>query len=43
VDVHIRRLRAKLDDLDALIGTVRNVGYRFNLSEDGAEMAEVEQ
>jgi DNA-binding response OmpR family regulator len=43
VDVHIRRLRAKLDDLDALIGTVRNVGYRFNLAEDGAEMAEVEQ
>jgi DNA-binding response OmpR family regulator len=43
VDVHIRRLRAKLDDLDALIGTVRNVGYRFNLSEDGAEMADVEQ
>lgn len=43
VDVHIRRLRAKLDDLDALIGTVRNVGYRFNLAEDGAEMADVEQ
>jgi DNA-binding response OmpR family regulator len=34
VDVHIRRLRAKLGDLDSLIGTVRNVGYRFNLSED---------
>jgi DNA-binding response OmpR family regulator len=30
VDVHIRRLRAKLEELDALIGTVRNVGYRFN-------------
>ncbi len=30
VDVHIRRLRAKLGaDHDALIGTVRNVGYRF--------------
>lgn len=29
VDVHIRRLRAKLEDLDALIGTVHNVGYRF--------------
>ncbi len=29
VDVHVRRLRAKLGDLDALIGTVRNVGYRF--------------
>jgi len=34
VDVHIRRLRAKLGDLDSLIGTVRNVGYRFNLSEE---------
>jgi len=32
VDVHIRRLRAKLGDLEALIGTVRNVGYRFNVS-----------
>ena len=30
VDVHIRRLRAKLGDLESLIGTVRNVGYRFN-------------
>lgn len=29
VDVHIRRLRAKLGDLEGLIGTVRNVGYRF--------------
>jgi DNA-binding response OmpR family regulator len=30
VDVHIRRLRAKLGpEHDALIGTVRNVGYRF--------------
>ena len=33
VDVHIRRLRAKLGDLEALIGTVRNVGYRFNPSD----------
>ena len=31
VDVHIRRLRAKLGDLEGLISTVRNVGYRFNL------------
>lgn len=30
VDVHIRRLRAKLGDLESLIGTVRNVGYKFN-------------
>ncbi|GAB77810.1 DNA-binding response regulator, OmpR family, contains REC and winged-helix (wHTH) domain [Austwickia chelonae] len=30
VDVHIRRLRAKLGtDNENLIGTVRNVGYRF--------------
>ncbi len=30
VDVHIRRLRAKLGpEREALIGTVRNVGYRF--------------
>ncbi len=34
VDVHIRRLRAKLGDLESLIGTVRNVGYRFNLNDD---------
>lgn len=33
VDVHVRRLRAKLGDLESLIGTVRNVGYRFNFSE----------
>jgi DNA-binding response OmpR family regulator len=31
VDVHVRRLRAKLGDLDSLIGTVRNVGYRFTV------------
>ena len=31
VDVHIRRLRAKLgEEHEALIGTVRNVGYRFS-------------
>lgn len=30
VDVHVRRLRAKLgSDYETLIGTVRNVGYRF--------------
>ncbi|MGE3192801.1 MAG: winged helix-turn-helix domain-containing protein [Microbacteriaceae bacterium] len=34
VDVHVRRLRAKLGDLESLIGTVRNVGYRFNVYED---------
>ena len=32
VDVHVRRLRAKLGpDNETLIGTVRNVGYRFVL------------
>ncbi|MDO5066971.1 MAG: response regulator transcription factor [Propionibacteriaceae bacterium] len=29
VDVHIRRLRAKLGQYDQFIGTVRNVGYRL--------------
>ena len=30
VDVHVRRLRMKLgSDFENLIGTVRNVGYRF--------------
>lgn len=34
VDVHVRRLRAKLGtEYDHLIGTVRNVGYRFDLPE----------
>ncbi|MTE19704.1 DNA-binding response regulator [Streptomyces sp. TRM43335] len=34
VDVHVRRLRAKLGpEHEALIGTVRNVGYRFVLPE----------
>lgn len=28
VDVHVRRLRAKLGEHEALIGTVRNVGYK---------------
>lgn len=38
VDVHIRRLRAKLgSEYEHLIGTVRNVGYRFDPpEEDGA-------
>ncbi|MGO2112009.1 MAG: winged helix-turn-helix domain-containing protein [Pseudoclavibacter sp.] len=29
VDVHVRRLRAKLGDHETVIGTVRNVGYRL--------------
>lgn len=36
VDVHVRRLRAKLGDQEHLIGTVRNVGYRFNAEEADA-------
>ena len=39
VDVHVRRLRAKLGDMESLIGTVRNVGYRFTLHDDDAEQA----
>jgi len=36
VDVHVRRLRAKLgSEHEALIGTVRNVGYRFVLPPAG--------
>ena len=32
VDVHIRRLRSKLGpEFEAIIGTVRNVGYRFTM------------
>ena len=37
VDVHVRRLRAKLGpENEALIGTVRNVGYRFVPAKTGA-------
>jgi DNA-binding response OmpR family regulator len=37
VDVHVRRLRAKLgSDHDSMIGTVRNVGYKFVRPSDGA-------
>ncbi|HET7325836.1 MAG TPA: response regulator transcription factor [Nocardioidaceae bacterium] len=40
VDVHVRRLRAKLGtEHEALIGTVRNVGYRLVLPTTGAETA----
>ncbi|MBT3603755.1 MAG: response regulator transcription factor [Candidatus Latescibacteria bacterium] len=31
VDVHIRRLRSKLDDIGDAIATVRGVGYKFDL------------
>ena len=40
VDVHIRRLRAKLGpEFEAIIGTVRNVGYRFTLPSSGKEQS----
>jgi DNA-binding response OmpR family regulator len=41
VDVHVRRLRAKLGDLESLIGTVRNVGYRFNVYDDEERLTPV--
>ncbi|WP_112136164.1 winged helix-turn-helix domain-containing protein [Glycomyces dulcitolivorans] len=34
VDVHVRRLRAKLAEFDVLVSTVRGVGYRFTRSRD---------
>ena len=38
VDVHIRRLRSKLGpEFESIIGTVRNVGYRFTLPNGGKE------
>ena len=40
VDVHIRRLRAKLGgEYEHLIGTVRNVGYRFDPPEENEHEA----
>lgn len=42
VDVHVRRLRAKLGaDHEQLIGTVRNVGYRFTRNRSGEERVSV--
>ncbi|RBQ21920.1 DNA-binding response regulator [Spongiactinospora rosea] len=41
VDVHVRRLRAKLGaEHESLIGTVRNVGYRFVPDRGGEQHAE---
>ncbi|MCZ7459452.1 winged helix-turn-helix transcriptional regulator [Streptomyces sp. WMMC940] len=41
VDVHVRRLRAKLGpEHESLIGTVRNVGYRFVTPEKSERAAE---
>jgi DNA-binding response OmpR family regulator len=42
VDVHVRRLRAKLGpDHEALIGTVRNVGYRLVPDDTPSSPAEI--
>jgi DNA-binding response OmpR family regulator len=36
--VHIRRLRSKLGpEFEAIIGTVRNVGYRFTIQSNGKD------
>lgn len=44
VDVHIRRLRAKLGgEYEHLIGTVRNVGYRFDPPENDRGEAAAKQ
>jgi DNA-binding response OmpR family regulator len=38
VDVHIRRLRSKLGpEFESIIGTVRNVGYRFTVQNGSKE------
>lgn len=43
VDVHVRRLRAKLGpENETLIGTVRNVGYRFVLPSKRSEAADAD-
>jgi DNA-binding response OmpR family regulator len=44
VDVHVRRLRAKLGtEHEALIGTVRNVGYRFVVPQSPVALPPVEE
>lgn len=38
VDVHIRRLRSKIEDRNhSFIETVRNIGYKFVEDENGKE------
>lgn len=44
VDVHVRRLRAKLGaEHEALIGTVRNVGYKFVRPSEGGRRDELDE
>lgn len=42
VDVHVRRLRAKLGDHEALISTVRGVGYGFARAREETDESEEE-
>jgi DNA-binding response OmpR family regulator len=43
VDVHVRRLRAKLgSEHESMIGTVRNVGYKFVRPAEGSRRADAE-
>jgi DNA-binding response OmpR family regulator len=44
VDVHVRRLRAKLGaEHESMIGTVRNVGYKFVRPSEGAQRSEARE
>ena len=44
VDVHVRRLRAKLgSEFEALIGTVRNVGYKFVKPTEGGSRSRADE
>jgi DNA-binding response OmpR family regulator len=44
VDVHVRRLRAKLGaEHEAMIGTVRNVGYKFVRPNEGGHRTETRE
>ena len=36
IDVHVRRLRGKLDRFEDIVRTVRGVGYRFDRHADVA-------
>jgi DNA-binding response OmpR family regulator len=43
VDVHVRRLRAKLgSEYESMIGTVRQVGYKFVVPPTGRQLPDNE-
>ncbi len=43
VDVHVRRLRAKLgSEYESMIGTVRQVGYKFVVPPHGRQLPDNE-